>query len=151
MNTEANAKPTIEELLNPRYKLIADYPGCSFEVGTILEPNHEGELFSKTAGYSWTVTRIMMQDAKKFSHLIKILAWWEHREESEMPEYVKPKNPEEYRKQFGEVVLEVDKRTSGLHQFHATNLFQLASMQWSNWLPATHEEYLSYLNSQPKP
>lgn len=80
---------SVQDLMNPRYKIIADYPGCSFPLGEILIPDKAGELYSITAGYSWSVTRIMEKDVRKFPHLVKPLQWWEERSESEMPEYIR--------------------------------------------------------------
>jgi hypothetical protein len=140
-------KPSVEELLIPRYKVIAPWPEMErwlARVGDILTDN------GKTAVKNQNGDLVPAFEWETFPHLFRKLHWWEEREESEMPEHVRPKNPEEYQEQFGEVVLHVDKRTSGLHQFHATNLFQLASMRWSEWLPATESDYLDYINSQPK-
>lgn len=80
---------TPEELLKPRYKLIADYPGCGYEVGTILEVAEDGELYSRIAGYQLSVVKIMESEVIKFSHLIHKLEWWEDREERELPKYIR--------------------------------------------------------------
>lgn len=139
----------VEQLMRPRYKLIADYPGCSFEVGTILEPNDEGELYSKSAGYSWTVSRIMLKDVKKFKHLIRPLEWYEERTPEEMPEYVK----------YAEngMVAKVDhfdlETTSawfmylegGVHPYCPGG----SALENTNWIPATLADYLAY--TQPSP
>lgn len=80
---------TTEELLRPRYKVIADFPGCSYEVDTVLYVDQSGELYSPTAGYSRTVTKVMQCDAEKYPAYIQPLPWWSDREISDMPEYVK--------------------------------------------------------------
>jgi len=71
MTTENKA---IDDLMKPRYKVIADYPDNEFSVGEILPDevvsNEEDEIL-------------------KYPHLFKKLEWWEERRESEMPEYVK--------------------------------------------------------------
>lgn len=81
---------TPTELKQPRYKVIADYPGNPFPVGTILIPDlSHGELYSPIAGYSLSAQRIYEKDAHKYSHLIEKLEWWEDRADDEMPEYVR--------------------------------------------------------------
>lgn len=64
---------TTEELLKPRYKVIADYP------------------FNKIAPVGEIISgdKLPMWDVREFPHLFKKLEWWEERKESEMPEYVK--------------------------------------------------------------
>ena len=58
----------IQELLKPRYKVIADYPDSVFIVGEILRnPTYES----------------------KYPHLFKKLEWWEDRKPEEMPKYLK--------------------------------------------------------------
>jgi hypothetical protein len=59
---------TTEELLNPRYKVIAAYPSCPFQVGTILNPVDVKTLcgdFPQFLGY--------------YPHLFKKVDWWEER------------------------------------------------------------------------
>jgi hypothetical protein len=80
---------TVEELMRLRYKVIADFPGCSYEVDTVLYVDQSGELYSPTAGYSRTVTKVMQCDAEKYPAYIQPLPWWSDREVSDMPEYVR--------------------------------------------------------------
>lgn len=64
----------IEQLLKPRYKVIADYPFSAYTVGQIIlihDYNPNKDLF------------------KMYPHLFKPLQWWEERKESDMPQYVK--------------------------------------------------------------
>lgn len=65
----------MKDLLIPRFKLIADYPG-SDNVGTIYIMSSERE----TLRFS------------KYPYLFKKLGWWEERSPKEMTEYVKHKN-----------------------------------------------------------
>ena len=65
-----------EKLLQPRFEVIADYPKSIFKVGEVLE----GELI------------FCDPDGPKYSdypHLFRKLPWWEKREQSEMPMYLK--------------------------------------------------------------
>ena len=62
---------TVEELLKPRWKVIADYPKSQFKVGEIIE--------SKT-GFLYCF--------EDYPHLFQPLQWWEERKLEDMPEYV---------------------------------------------------------------
>jgi hypothetical protein len=73
----------IQELLKPRYKVIADFPKCMYISGELLprDSNWNFELFAEH----------YVDEAylKKYPHLFRKLEWWEEREEKDMPEYVK--------------------------------------------------------------
>jgi hypothetical protein len=79
----------MSDLLVPRYKVIADYPGCPYDIGVILIADENGELYNETYGYTQSAIKIMAKDAERFKHLVKPLQWWEERKPEEMPEYVK--------------------------------------------------------------
>ena len=63
-----------EDLMKPRYKVIADYPGNIWMVGTIMDLDMSKQLVS-------------FYD--KYPHLFRKLEWWEERKIEDMPEYVK--------------------------------------------------------------
>lgn len=156
MNTEANTKPTVEELLKPRYKVIADWPARQFFIGSILhvhEPLPDGRLRifidhepeGQKEWYLWNTGKIGEID--KYPHLFKKLEWWQEREESEMPEYVKwVANCHE--KGMIEPVTKWHQRAK---HWAADVKSQINSIRAEYFMPATHEEYLAYINSQPKP
>lgn len=82
---------TNEELLVPRYKVIATWPGMDYNVGNIILMFDDGsdELHSQDDGggfIQWD------RFYKSFPHLFRPLAWYEKREEKDMPEYIKMKN-----------------------------------------------------------
>jgi hypothetical protein len=71
---------TVEELLKPRYKVIADYPDSEkfCKVGEILDRNwawHDGEGNERLVS--------------EYPHLFKKLEWWEDRRIEDMPVYVR--------------------------------------------------------------
>lgn len=67
------------ELLNPRFEVIADYPSNQQAVGTILEcPNFDNDFTKKY----WE------EDNYKYPHLFKKLNWWESRKKEDMPKKV---------------------------------------------------------------
>ena len=64
---------TPEELLKPRYKVIATYPNCYWSVGKILTMDKD-EHFEISSDEFYDINYI---DA--FPHLFKRLEWWEDR------------------------------------------------------------------------
>jgi len=74
---------TVEELLLPRYKVIADYPDCPYVVGVIIhcEIDPEGGNYLNVADY-W------VYHPEKYPHIFQPLQWWEERKLEDMPEYV---------------------------------------------------------------
>lgn len=68
---------TTEDLMKPRYKVIALWPNTAYQVGEIIHiealplPKSAEEMF------------------QQYPHLFKPLQWWEDREEKDMPEYLK--------------------------------------------------------------
>src|SRR5690242_8402110 len=72
-----------EDLMKPRYEVIAQYPASPFPDGTILP---DGRQVIKE------LTKQMCAFYDKYPHLFKRLKWWEKRKPEEMPEYVKYKH-----------------------------------------------------------
>lgn len=68
---------TPEQLLQPRYLVIADYPGSVFKVGQILESD------------PGRITAIGYYQVDKYPHLFRRLEWWKYRDEKDMPKYIK--------------------------------------------------------------
>lgn len=122
----------VQELLRPRYKVIALFPGSKRMVGDIVE-------FQDLPGWP---TKEYYED---FPHLFRKLEWYQERRIEDMPYYLKRK---------GEVV-KVDQ------QFKMENLNDPDKPydQWSHfisngkssnyifWNPATEAEYTTYLSS----
>ena len=72
---------TAQELLKPRFEVIADYPGNEFGgIGTVLDrdwgeyPDGEGKP------PSWSIS--------DFPHLFRKMNWWEGRHKDDMPKKV---------------------------------------------------------------
>lgn len=77
-----------KDLMIPRYECIGDYPCCPFEVGEIIK---FAEIYPYS-GYSYFLgdQRVIAPEwCDKYPHLFCKLQWWEHRDISEMPEYVR--------------------------------------------------------------
>lgn len=121
---------TKEQLLKPRWKVIADFPDSDYVVGNIEDRdwskyvNEEDE----TDGIVWSISN--------FPHLFKELEWWEERAIEDLPDYVK------YQKLIYKAK---DKFLASVrceaHSFDGKGL----NADWGSCLPATEEEYLSNL------
>ena len=77
---------TKEELLKPRWKVIADFPDSDYKVGDIEDRNWTKYVNGEddTDGIVWQIS--------DFPHLFKQLEWWEERTISQLPDYVKYNN-----------------------------------------------------------
>ncbi len=133
---------TTEELLKPRRKVIAPYPGSPFKVGDILYWHRTGEsgfgndgFYSRSSHYEIVVTLYPPGEIDTMPHLFKKLEWWEERKTEDMPEYVKTH----------------DKKVFKAHHWDET-----ASLAWiedecfdiycDRCLPATEQEYQKFIN-----
>jgi len=122
---------TKEELLKPRWKVIADYPGALFEIGYVIAAYENGVAYI-VEGDSYS-----MND---FPALFKKLEWWEERKMEDMPEYIKYVTGTFYKHLY--------KLENGRMYFN-----QELHDHWIGWLPidktfslyepATKEEYES--------
>jgi len=115
----------IEQLLKPRFKIIADYPGNVREIGSISTEIHTAEYF------------------RKFPSNFRELQWWEEREVSEMPEYVIMNHQsKKVMKVFKHFVL----ATHGCGFINE----QKKTKSYVNYLPATPADYENYLKQKTK-
>lgn len=77
-----------EDLLKPRVKIIASWPGMEFSIGTIftLADDSNWDVRTPEGNRAWRrLNDIKFMD---YPHLFQKLEWWMERSESEMPEYV---------------------------------------------------------------
>lgn len=79
---------TKEELLAPRFLVIADYPNSIFKVGKILSGDYEGRIYCDPNSCKYS----------DFPHLFQKLYWFEKRDKSELPEYIKMNYTNTYHK-----------------------------------------------------
>lgn len=115
----------VAELLKPRYKVIADWPGMKFDVGEILFESYTKGLTNDYIKNGW---------CDKYPHLFKPLQWWEDRKPEEMPKYLKLKPGQEWVSKPIHYILAYDvicpDKESGTFQ-----------PQLENFIPATETEY----------
>jgi hypothetical protein len=130
-----------ENLIKPKYKVIADYPNCPFEVGHTLiqDMSTVGEVFVEASELGQPIDKNWLdKDAVTgYPHLFKRLEWWEEISPEEMPEYLKTHAGNSVRK-----VLSIDMRNE-LVTFVNGKVRKL-----KQWHPATLEEYNEYQSNQ---
>jgi|GEM_PF-2458540 len=131
---------SVEELLKPRYKVIADYPYmethlADMRIGRIVtEPN-----------IRWLKNQFGIEP-DKFPRTFRKLEWWEERTEDQMPEYVRLND--QFRKDFDQVAKVVKSET------HECGIFLIVDkvngvvtrLHVENFWPITEQEYLTYQN-----
>lgn len=124
----------IEELLRPRYKVIADWPGNVWPIGTIYK--HE------------TIGILNPKKCDDFPHLFKKLAWYEDRKPEEMPDYVRV--VEKSIIEYGNVykVDFIEKREPNTLLIKVGGFIN--PLLPHHFSPATREEYDNYQHSKPK-
>lgn len=129
---------TVEELMKPRYKVIADYPGNFLSVGTIIVTHDIWQDFT---------IELWCQSNDKYPHLFKKLQWWEERAVEDMPEYVKCVRTPDQIIQRGEVLK--------MHWESATD-GKIIDREWwvfpytNFYIPAAAAEYEQYQQSKNK-
>ena len=131
---------TKEELLKPRYKVIADYPYCPYMIGSLVEDTATRFLLTRTNCYDSFEMDIVEQDnyvteetILKYPHLFKPLNWWEDLKPIEFPKYVKSKHGGI----FEVINWTTNPNTAQLGSIYAKEGFLFIE----DLLPATKEEY----------
>ena len=116
------------DLLAPRYKVIATWPNTYSKVGDILSPTYYVDKAIKFY--------------KTYPHLYRELEWWEDRELSDMPEYVKQVTGDihkvRYNEQYGKVWMETE----------GGRAWGIVPNVMAFFHPATKEEYDNYQKSK---
>ncbi|MES2287422.1 MAG: hypothetical protein V4547_17140 [Bacteroidota bacterium] len=151
----------IEELLKPRYLCIADFWNNPFEVGDVIQfedyKDYHDFYTGDVLGKDWSTafmelkkpyqefsegTSIVwnMRAFTPYPHLFRKLEWWEHREVSEMPEYVK--SP------IGFFKVEWIIRNDELFLSDATDKNDPWIKVSPTILPCTSTDYLNFKNKQ---
>ena len=125
---------SVEDLLKPRYLVIANYPNSYYKVGSILKEKKDHE-----PSYEF----IAKSMAQKYPEIFRKLEWWEMRDEKDMPQYIKWMCNEEIQ------IVKVDKY---YHKFDmiiaVVENDEFVIGDANHDLPATEQEYLNYINSK---
>jgi hypothetical protein len=121
---------TTEELMKPRWKVIADYPNSPFFIGQVFTiPNFDNQF---TKDY-WAAEK------NKYPNIFEPLPWWKERKVEDMPEYVRHTASGKTWK-----VKEYDLPT-GAHLVGNEISSYWAVMK--NLVPATESDYNAYLQT----
>lgn len=146
------------ELLYPRYKVIAPWPGMEAEPFRLeqivtLRPHKddEGECFIHIPDKHMPGSYMRRGFFDKFPHLFKKLEWWEERKIEEMPEYIKFTNSGR--------VFKISKWSKCIGGWNMHNEVDgkdvtdcYASIEWhfqkEKSAPATLAEYEQYINQK---
>ena len=148
---------TNEELMIPRFRVIADYPNNNFKVGDILyahhnKPYNNDNVCTKDKIFDgYTSKWIDLSEVKKHSHLFQEISWWEGRNEEDMPKYLKFvwKGKIDEARKVEKWLYDNFKDRSNPNGFtHQSSvddtLFPRVSL--NGWTPATEEEYNHFIN-----
>ena len=138
MTTVKDTKPTVEELMKPRYIIQNEWFECPYPNGTILVPQSHSNGFGPETWIAGQYT-FLESDLKKYTYLVRKLHWAEHRTPEEMPEYVK--------NEYDGICFKARYRKDGEHSYWAETM-----TKGTGWfphriidlLPITEQEYLSY-------
>lgn len=127
------ANTIVEDLLKPRWKVIADYPKSLYHVGDILNAGWRSEdlIYCDHDGPRW----------RDYPHLFRKLEWWEDRKPEDMPEYVKLEG--KYYKP-----VDFSNYLGGTFYIKSTNGMSKKSFPLKDSLPVTESEYLAYNQQQ---
>lgn len=133
---------TKDELLKPRYKVIADYPGNIIPVRSIFWDDIESVIIVTPSGSNSIQSSYPYRDKDKYPHLFQLLPWWRDREINDYPEYVVDTNLAFHKAKWkihphGLFMYLDDEADNGWHVIDKIMCF---------YMPATPEEYIAYIN-----
>ncbi len=136
---------SIEELMKPRYKVIAEYPKCPFEIGMVLKQDMDtvGEVYvlESEVGRIGDKNYVMPQYVEKYAHLFSPLPWYAERAAVDFTGYVKLKLNE------GTVVIEI---TGAKFLDKEYMKWKFGGTRLNDFLPATLAEYDQYISQSNK-
>ncbi len=141
----------VKDLMKPRYKVIAPYPYCPYEIGDLVEISDLGTNFHCTTTREWNVfteenesqvNYFSIDILDTWSHLFKKLEWWEERSIEEMPMYVKALR-DTMKFNEGEVL-----KVLNWYDYPQACIFH-NNYHAQVLTPSTESEYNEYLKSKP--
>lgn len=131
-----------EELLKPRFKVIAGYPHSPCTVGDIFTFDREvAQAYNRWVNQKGEyTTRIHFES---YPHLFKKLAWWEKRKPEDMPEYLKNDDALNSVPEMVNVVdWEMEEESIPCFKANGDNMYTWVR----GFIPATEADYLTYKN-----
>jgi len=76
---------TANELMQPRFEVIAEYPICKFKKGEILLPIPRATNPWYHTDINCPIGEIQLPELENYPHLFRKLDWWEFRKIEDMP------------------------------------------------------------------
>lgn len=130
---------TTEQLLTPRYKVIAEWPDNTFDIGQILTESDMVEDWLQTDNF---LHGFKLSEVEKYPHLFQKLEWHEDRNAGELPMYVKTGSGNRVAKAKFDLT-----ETSAYYMFLDDEIHPYSPF---GWLPADESEYQQYLITNSK-
>ncbi len=123
----------MNNLLTPRYKVVADYPDSNQPLNSLLIQTSTVPLFENNINGC----KMRFSSIQKYPHIFRKLEWWENLPESNFPKFCK----------VGLVVVNsddvcIDECNNRIYVGQDEYLFHKCTL-----LPATEKEYTDYINS----
>lgn len=125
---------SIDKLLKPRYKVIADWPGNNFydiDEIIIMQVKSNGSYWNGEGSCYLT-----QEQMDKLPHLFRKLHWWEDRKAQDMPKYVRINLPNH---SFNGEIEKIE-----------GDMFFMFWPYTNDCLPATEADYQAYINGVNK-
>lgn len=142
---------TPEELLIPRYEIIADYPNSPFKKGDILFKHTcegaDGYVYVIPHDFITSGSLTYECDVERFPKIFRKLAWWEDRKPEDLPKYLKETDT-------GKVFEPTRYYISGVFSVYYTKQKEKSgkwkgeptpfNLNYKFIAPASEEEYIAY-------
>lgn len=135
---------TTEELINPRVKVIANYPNSPFEIGDIL--HFEFAMNGKLKLYVSQRYIIGEIEVDECPAIFEPLPWWADRDKSELPEYVKCTKHTDCEGEVFKVESYEEDGVNVTDDYIVSILYQDEGLPMLE--PATQEDYENYIKSK---
>lgn len=137
----------VQKLLQPRFEVIADYPGSVFNVGQILvqDESHEDDF--------WTGEQLYTDRyPKQYPHLFRPLSWWERRDPKliEGVKYLMNKKTKEvhevveYSAMVGYMSGIRSEFKSATPEYSTSPFYEMRDV----WIPCEESDYLTFINKK---
>lgn len=147
------------DLLKPRFEIIADYPNSPYNIGDIAQSGDKSSQIHLMTNWMGSENYCNEHGLLNYPALFRKLNWWEKREDSEMPMYLKIVQPlgQEQNPIYKKVLKWELVFNYGLNEWttlvdveEPTNVISggkciITLYSKSNHQPATEEEYLNSL------
>lgn len=80
---------SVEELLKPRYKVIAPFPRGFLPVGTVFILDNESVIAALPNGKKKITSSYYYSEPEECPNIFKELKFWEERRKEDLPKYIK--------------------------------------------------------------